>query len=393
MPKIFPVTVRKTYAGTAPPPSGDEVNRERLTYDRPELAPIPTERSAIATAVSESSPYPIDTAVAAVLAQANEDHPFPVDIARITATATGTEASPAAASAEAIATFVAESAPAAADVQGLQATIYEASPAPVESDQVRVSPTSEPAPISTDTESISAAASESAPIPVDSEQIVLAGVYEVAPAPIDTANILATVTVNDAAPISMTLDALATRIAELAPNATDTMSITLTYRPGATTVTQVAATRSDWTTPANAQGKPDLVFSTITGNALAARSGRLNAAMPAAPSSVTGNFTITAAVLRFYLRAQLPAGGTVPQGKVGYAFNGGADVLLDTLGVNGATTDYFPAEYDITSLIAGSWANVPLVVPYCLVQLPILNTSTYSMDAFVIAITATRSEP
>ena len=340
MAKIFPVVVkRKTVVVGG---GGGAADRERLTYDRPEAAPVPVDRQAVATAVRESAPVPTEVSSAAALAQSLELAPVPVETVRITATQGATEDAP-------------------VPIDAASAVIAAAVETPA-------------APV--DTVSLTAMLAETAPVPVELATATARAIaIEAAP---DAIELVALVPVcSDAAPVPTELDELTTR-----------------YQPGVATITQEAATRSDWATITNAQGQRNGTFATFAGNLLAARSGRIVGPFPAAPASITGNFMITSAVLEFYGDTQVPA-GVQPTLRLGYRINTGALVELAAPGAANSTTDFTttPISVDITSVIGGSWAAIPTIQAYAAAATPLGNTSNHRIDAFVLRVTATRTEP
>lgn len=169
---------------------------------------------------------------------------------------------------------------------------------------------------------------------------------------------------------------------------TQTM-VNLVRTVGATTVVQEAVGgRSDWTTPANAQGKRDGTTSTGAGNALGARAGRLVGTPP--PSVNKGALNITSVVLNFYVsQAGTVAGnGTL---QLGYRVSGGGDVVLATITADTASLTT-PLSYNLTAVVGNSWPVADTLKWFVYFSTPVLNTSTVACDAVELVIQANKTE-
>ena len=169
---------------------------------------------------------------------------------------------------------------------------------------------------------------------------------------------------------------------------TQTM-VNLVRTVGAATVVQEAvATRSDWTTPANAQGKRDGTTSTGAGNALGARGGKLVGTPP--PSVNKGALDITSVLLNFYVsQAGTVAGnGTL---QLGYRISGGGDVVLATLTADTASLTT-PLSYNLTAVVGNSWPVADTLKWFVSFNTAILNTSTVACDAVELVIQANKTE-
>lgn len=146
--------------------------------------------------------------------------------------------------------------------------------------------------------------------------------------------------------------------------------------------------RTDWANDANATGPVNGTTATIAGNALGARGGRLRLTYPASVNKTA--LTITKVELRFYATQ---SGTTLGNGtlQLGYRLGAGADVVLAKITGNIAALSP-PQAFDITGVVAGSWATIDQIATWALFNAALLNTSSAALDAVVIYIEASRTE-
>lgn len=146
--------------------------------------------------------------------------------------------------------------------------------------------------------------------------------------------------------------------------------------------------RTDWANDANATGPANGTTATIAGNALGARGGRLRLTYPASANKTA--LTITKVELRYFVTQ---AGTTLGNGtlQLGYRLGAGADVVLAAITGNIAALSP-PQAFDITGVVAGSWATIDQISTWALFNAALLNTSSAALDAVVIYIEASRTE-
>lgn len=163
------------------------------------------------------------------------------------------------------------------------------------------------------------------------------------------------------------------------------ITINLSIVDGATTVTQVpVGGRSDFTNPNNAAGKANGTVSTVSGNALGARSGRLNLTYRSRPDK--DSLVIQSVQLRFHVAT---AGlNLTPVLTIGYRIGGGADVQLEAFTTASLNT---PQVYDLTSVINGSWTTLSQISTYVSASFAVAAIgASASVDAVEILVTASR---
>ena len=175
----------------------------------------------------------------------------------------------------------------------------------------------------------------------------------------------------------------------------------LVHRSGANAVAQTAVNgRSDWTNPANAQGDWNNVLAAFAGNALGARSGRLDLDYADFPDKA--DLTITAARLFFYGRVfgtlgnnatvilQWTRGGaTLPLQTI----TGNLDFLAGAGGSNGL-------EFDILGtplggpLAAGieSWDHLNSLRTFITADAALGEIWGAEIDAVALRVVATRTD-
>ncbi len=159
----------------------------------------------------------------------------------------------------------------------------------------------------------------------------------------------------------------------------------LTATRGASTATNAGG--NAYSNPTNAQGLANGTLASGAGNALGARSYRLDLAFP----TITGKeeLTITAAELRFYIS------------QTGTALNnGGMTIGWGSTSRTYAQTNAFPADVNhlttpIVVPITGvplTWAELATVVARVNHVTAVLNTSTVNIDAVHLVVNATRTD-
>ena len=150
------------------------------------------------------------------------------------------------------------------------------------------------------------------------------------------------------------------------------------------------ATRSDWTTPANADGAANSTLASFAGNAVGARAGGIR--MPiAAPTGKTA-LTITSVKARFWMRqaGTLAGNGTL---TVGYRSSAGVDTTLATYTADLAALTT-PVDFDLTAVIGGDWAQfaTKLAALWATCSTAVANTSTADVDAVALVVSATLTD-
>lgn len=156
-------------------------------------------------------------------------------------------------------------------------------------------------------------------------------------------------------------------------------------------VTQEAATRSDWTDLASAEGAPGAgspVSATLTSNALGGRSGRLVLNYP--DSVDKSQLTISKVELHYYV-AQ--SGTVLSNGnlQLGYRFGAGG---ITTLATHTGNVNFLssPDVYDVTSAVAGDWGNIDAIAAAVTASYGLGIGITASTDAVLLVVTASRSD-
>lgn len=142
--------------------------------------------------------------------------------------------------------------------------------------------------------------------------------------------------------------------------------------------------RSDWTNEVNATGRANGGFATLTGDALAARGGRLD--LDYANFVGKSQFTIISVLLRFYAKMTgAPALGlTTP-----ISFQWSKSATINTVATRNVNFDSVatPIEVDITASITG-WADLDAIKTYVSASTALAETPVISLDAVHLVVNA-----
>lgn len=163
----------------------------------------------------------------------------------------------------------------------------------------------------------------------------------------------------------------------------------LAHRSGASSVTEAAVGgRSDFDTPANAQGRQNGTLCTCAGNALAARSGRID--LSYADFLNKQDLTIQTVRLHFYY-AQVSTLAAASTG--GYNFGGADTQLFSNATLSQPDFLTTPQTFDITAAIAGNWANLNTVRTYVVANIGALALNdNVRVDAVELEVLATATQ-
>lgn len=160
------------------------------------------------------------------------------------------------------------------------------------------------------------------------------------------------------------------------------------YVGAASIVQEAVGGRSDWANPNNATGINNGVNATFAGNALGARGGRLVGSYAASVDKAA--LTITLVQMRFHVSQSSTVlnNGTL---RLGYRINGGGDVLLAAITDN---QNYIGSslQFDLTSVVGGSWAALDTLKSFAETNTPLGNTSAAAVDAFELYVEANKTE-
>lgn len=161
------------------------------------------------------------------------------------------------------------------------------------------------------------------------------------------------------------------------------------YSLGADVATQTAvAGRSDWTNLTNAQGVNNSTNASITGNALGARSGRLDLAYPNIPDWTTFGFTFVSSSLNFYASQTGTVLNNATSGLT-YQYNIGAGIVTLDGPFTGNVT-HAPQTYNMTSIINTS-AEVDALTVHVPITYQLGVTATGNVDAVILGLVVTHN--
>ena len=163
----------------------------------------------------------------------------------------------------------------------------------------------------------------------------------------------------------------------------------LTKLTGGNAATQTAVgARSDWASIANATGSNNGTNATFAGDALGARSGRLDLAY----ANVTGktDLTITLVQLLFYGSV---AGTGLNNADVRLEYDlGGAVTTLETI-TGDATFSATPKTHDITAAVGGLWSNIDALNTHVRAESALGELWTANLDAVMVRVLANVTDP
>jgi len=187
----------------------------------------------------------------------------------------------------------------------------------------------------------------------------------------------------------LTLKVSGTPLGDSAAAPTDAGTLRPTWRVGANVATNEGP--QNWVSPTNAQGLRNGTDATIAdASALATATAPIRLAYPDAAADLQ-TFTIQTVKLYYlasYVAGVLPVGMKI--GKIEYRIGAGAYVLLENALVSfDSRPAGSPKVFDITTAMAGSWANVNGIEVRVTFGSGLTETSSAALDAVDLEVIPT----